>query len=155
MKYLSAENAAIDSRHSDCMKNMLFEFNIDKMDYYLSHKPHWITIDAPVFRMKIGEGVFDIPSGSYVLIGDSNGEIDWIKVDEMIDRDIECVTLDDNMATWNVDVPVLQDYHEDVFYWPMTHHAMPIVSNGRLLLVSTRDQHHRTCDNLVSIFLGH
>lgn len=154
MNYLSENATPLDATKRSSIENMIFEFNIEKLDYFLTFKINWQVISTGIYQFKIGDAVFSIPSGHFILIGDDSGELDWIKVDEMAGREIECLTFDKHLSSWAVHTPKLLDYTEGQFFWPATSNAIPIIDNERILIVAERDHYHKTKQHMVDIFLG-
>lgn len=153
INYLSYDGVSLDSEKESSLSERFFEFKPKQEDYILSYKISWDVITSDVYHLQIGNRVFGVPSTFYVMIGDSYGEIDWIQIDELIGREIECVTLDKNLESWMLYEPKLVDVTKEVFHWPMSSEIIPSVSGSKVILVSSRDQHYCTKDFLIDSFL--
>jgi len=158
MNYLSENMTPLDASVQSTINKMIFEFRfhneIEKSDYFLVHKINWQILTAGIYKFQIGDCVHSIPSGHFVMIGDENGDMDWITVDEMVGREIECVRFGAELGHWDVKPAVLLDYFEGQYYWPTTAHAVPIINNNRVIMVSERDHYHKIKDCGVDLFLG-
>lgn len=153
INFLSVDMSPIDAFAEDCINEMLFEYKTKEEDYMLRYFMNWDVVKARVFTMRIGSSVFDIPSSFHVMIGDSYGEVDWMMVDEMINREVECVTLGRELETWHLNQPILEDAQDRKFHWPMTQGIIPCESGGRVILLSRKDQYHMTKNLLIDSFL--
>lgn len=153
INFLNVEMNPVDAYDEDSINCMIFEFKPKEEDYLLRQFVTWDVIKAKIFKMKIGNSVFSIPSSFYIMIGDSYGELDWMMVDEMINREVDCVSLDGKMETWDLHQPELVDVREEVVHWPMTQNIIPCESNRNVILLSRKDQFHMTKNFLIDSFL--
>lgn len=153
INFLSADMSPVDATKEDCINGMLFEFKTKEEDYMLRYFINWDIVSARIFHMKIGNNIFSIPSSFHVMIGDLYGEVDWMMVDEMINREVECVTFDSELESWSIDPPELIDVSEEKIYWPMTQNIIPCESDSRIILMSKKDQYHMTKNFLIDSFL--
>ncbi len=143
MNFIGERDKAIDAFNRDAINYRILEFNTEKKDLFLQFKMSWDIVTADVYHVQVGNNVFMIPTGFYVLIGDSYADFDWIQVDEMFNRDIEIVTFGIDMLNWRIEHPQLMNFSNEEFHWPMSKHVIPLQENNRVIMVSEKDQYHK------------
>lgn len=134
----------------------IYEFSVQKEDYFYNLRMSWENITSPAYELRFGNSVIVVPSGLYVVLCDESGVIDWVLVDEVIGRDMSIMLLSPNMKSWSIQTPVLVEYHEEYeYYLPKTENALPITNqnNDGVIVVSRADQYSLTKDKLVDIFV--
>lgn len=153
MNYVGENAAIVAAKDYDSMMSRIFEFHTEKLDFYLNVKLMWDVIDGMMIDLAVGGGIFSIPSGMYVMIGDEYGEVDWIKVDELIARpDLTVATLDVEFANWGCASASASNVHDGEIYWPSSKHIIPIQSNSIVILVSEKDQYPILGQSQIEIF---
>lgn len=150
MHYLNETAAGLDWFSPKCTNNHIFEYSLDRQDYFLNYRMIWREVDADFYEMVIGNQTFFLPSGFYVMIGDVFGELDWIMIDEMIGRDLECVILSPGLETWSLHTPKLKNVSEKRMFWPKTTNIIPVRSGDRVLMISDKDFYHKTKDLIIN-----
>jgi len=153
INFLSASMNPIDAYDQDSINEMMFEFKPKEEDYMLRFFMNWDVIETKVFQIKLGNKVYGIPSSFHVMIGDDYGEVDWMQVDEMINREVECVSFDSELESWKLNQPELIGVEEQTLHWPMSQNIIPSHSNGCVILLSRKDQYHMTKNLLIDSFL--
>lgn len=143
MYFIGEEDISVDAFKRDAINHRILEFNTEKKDLFLQFKMSWDVVNADVYHVQVGNTIFMIPTGFYVLIGDSYADFDWILVDEMFNRDIEIVTFGVDMFNWRIEEPNLVDFSNEEFHWPMSKHIIPLQSDSRVIMVSEKDQYHK------------
>lgn len=134
----------------------LFELDIEESDYMYHRRLCWDHFRGDVYKFDIGNTKIEIPSTFYIMITDEYGEIDWIPVDEIIDRDIDVVTVDKDFSAWRmerlvlIDQLVAQDYA-----FPQTKNAIPISTDGkRCVIIAKADKHTETGDKRIDMVVA-
>lgn len=122
----------------------IFELKLEDndADYVLNRNYIWEDFRGDVFVFKMGNTVISIPSSMYIIIGDEMGVVDWIQVDELIDREIDVVVLDREFSGWRLEKLELIDHKTSQHYaLPRTSNALPITDDGKnCIVMSKRDQ---------------
>lgn len=143
MYFIGERDIEVDAFARDAINHRILEFNTEKKDLFLQFKMSWDIVNADVYHVLIGESLFMIPTGYYVLIGDSYADFDWIQVDEMFNRDIEIATFGVDMVSWRIETPHLIDFSNEEFHWPTSKHVIPLQKDRRVIMVSEKDQYHK------------
>lgn len=156
--YLTEEKHLIACDDRDILRTHFYEFSLEKDDYFLQRKVLWDSVVTNFYEFCFGDGTtISIPSNYYVLIADVYGEVDWICVDELINRPIEVLILNDSLSSWTLEVlEVTGMTKPKPFYWSATKNAVPVTnSNGKkVIILSTYDQYKATMDLDISSFVG-
>lgn len=135
----------------ECASGWLLEYSPEKSDYFLNFRMMWHQVNGEVFNFTISQGKqVSIPSGFYVMIGDVYGEIDWILVDELIGRPIEIVILSEDLKAWSLRVLEFDSVNQKTLYWPQTNNVIPLCNNENVILVSNKDQYHKTKNDIIN-----
>lgn len=154
MSFISGGNEPLDAFDPESINHQFFELKLSEMDYFLNFRINWDVISTPLFEMAIGGSLFYIPSDFHVMIADVYGNVDWIPVNEMIDREVEVAVFDPSFETWRLDHPRLTNKVTDKeFHWPMTKNVVPILSSNNVILLSQKDHYHKTKHYLIDSFL--
>jgi len=153
LNYIGEEDKPVTAFDDSCVNERIMEFSCDKLDFFLTHKIMWDEIRGDVYDVKVGDGVFSVPSGHFVMIGDDYGDFDWIMIDEMFGRPLLTVsTFDMALKNWNIMPLQAQNVHDEVVYWPTTKNIIPIQSNNTVILVSEKDQHLKMQRYQIEVF---
>lgn len=163
MNYIGKDNNPISAYDESCADNKIFTFrNAPKVsgvyDFFLSSMSYWENLTGTIYSAKIGSGVFDIPTGLFVMIGDEYGDFDWIEIDELIGRPhLTVMTFDADFTQWSISGMQIVGVNEGTILWPSprddkTKDIIPIMSNGTAIMVSEKDQHLRMQHYQVEIF---
>lgn len=152
MNYIGENDAYVDAFKENCIEHRIMEFNVDKKDFFLVNKIIWDSIKCSFYDVEIGGGVFSIPAGHFIMIGDEYGDIDWIVIDELFSRSLSVACFDMDFRNWSVSDVRVSDVYSGEIFWPNTKHIIPIQSNGVTILLSEKDQHHKTQDQQIEIF---
>lgn len=154
MQYITVDSSnGPNWKSKKCCENPLFEFSLDKEDYFLNVRLVWRELSGKFYTFKLGNREFKIPSGFYVLIGDYGGHLDWICVDELIDLPVEIVVLSASFKEWRVEEPQLVNVEEDIAFWPSTDNVVPMEVNNRAIILSDKDRYQKTKSFYVDSFL--
>lgn len=158
MFFFIGENEFFNADDSDTVGKHLYEFNIERDDYFYMMRLIWDEILVDVYEFSLDtKNTVMIPSGMYILIADEFGQVDWISVDEIVNRDIEVLVLSKNFSSWTLKSLKLKDMHENsTIFLPNTKNPMPISNeNGQqILIVSKTDQFKNTVNKTVNNFIG-
>lgn len=140
--FLDASGASQRIDNMNCVAKEMFEFKTDVKDFFLLRTFAWEEIVAMVYFIKIGNTIFQIPSGLYIVLCDEYGTVDSILVDEIIGRTVEILTLDKNLSTPDNDTCDILDAKMKKHFWPNSNNIIPIVSEcgRRVVLLSRTDQ---------------
>lgn len=152
MHYLSVDGKSLDASSAEMVDEHMFIYDMTQKDYMAHWFSAWNRIDTTVYKFDIGGRLFCIPSGMFVMIGDSSGSLDWIQVDESLNRGIDAVTISSDFCSWGLGEMKLVDAFEGSYYIPVTKQGLPIVSDDRILMLSNQDQHRKTKDLVAPIF---
>lgn len=133
------------------IESYFWVFDVDEKDYFLTKKSSWYSFSTNVYNVLIDRYEIMLPEGFYILIGDIDGRLDWILVDEIISRPFEAFiipgTLDTN--TWQILPLEIVGYEENYhYYYPyMKNPITPIyVGMNKAILVSNRNMYPKTKD---------
>lgn len=107
--YVGEDSKPLSTSDHEIVPKQVFQFDIEKEDYFLRRTCLWSTVTTTVFRVRIGKHIFDIPSGMFILCGCVQGSMDWLTIDEVIGRPIEVFVVDHNFAGWSLCGVVVED----------------------------------------------
>lgn len=124
----------------------VYELDLSTKDYMLNRSLMWDHFRDDVYVFQIGNKILNIPATMYILISDEYGTVDWIHVEEIIDRDITVVTLDREFTSWQLHkLELLDQKTSEVYSLPKTSNALPISTDGDcFVVISKSDQHNLT-----------
>lgn len=128
------------------IKKHFWMFYIKEKDFYLKRMRAWHHIETDAYRLKIGKNTVDIPTNYYVMIGSVYGDLDWIKVDELIARDFEVFLMSNDleMGTWMIEDVSVVSYVETEIMYPKAKNPIPImVGDNYSMLVSPIDLYNK------------
>jgi hypothetical protein len=125
-----------------CVAKEMFEFKTDQSDFFLLRTFSWEEVYSMIYFLKIGNAMFQIPSGLYIVLADEYGTVDSMLVDEIIGRDVDALSFDKNLSTPDNDSITVIDARMKKHFWPNTNNIIPILSEckKRVVLLSRTDQ---------------
>lgn len=140
----------------DSVASDMLEFKPNELDFFLLRSFSWDDIYAMVYFLKIGNAVFQVPSGLYILLADEYGTVDCMVVDEIIGRDVDILILDKDITTHTNEPAVVLDAKMKRHFWPNSNNIIPIVSECKkaVLLLSRTDQWKTTKAMSAYDFIG-
>lgn len=129
-----------------------FEYSIPDTDFFLKKSFNFIKSETPVrwYTLDIGGFKVELPSSLYIMLADVyTNDVDWIRVEELIGRDLTTAlylnTLD--ASEWSVQ-PILVDgvsAEERNFMFPKTKNLIPVmVGDSRMVFVADKDYYIKT-----------
>lgn len=120
-----------------------WEYDVKEKDFFLKYKPTWQNIKTMGFGIAVDHGTTFIPSNFYVLIASVDGGLDWIKIDETVNRPFEALVLttDFQKETWQIlPINIIDIEPTYNFVFPYTRNAIPIdMGHGKSIMVSQID----------------
>lgn len=141
MKYITENDDLIAWDEPNFSHNWILEYSIEKEDYFLNWWMVWQEMSGDFYKVEIAGNIVSIPSGLYVLIGDMDGTLDWIVIDEAIGRDVELVTLNNALTRWNLNPMKVIGGEEKSVNYPKTRNILPMSIGGdSLIFVSDKDR---------------
>lgn len=125
-----------------CVAKEMFEFKTDSMDFFLLRTFAWEEIVSMLYCMRIGNAVFQIPSGLYIVLADEYGTVDSMLVDELIGRDVDVLVLDKGLSAPDNEPAHVVDASMKKHFWPNSNNIIPVLSEckRRVILLSRTDQ---------------
>jgi hypothetical protein len=120
----------------------IFEFKTDVVDFLLARTFSWQEITSMVYFFKLGNEVFQIPSGMYIVLTDEFGSIDCMMVDEIIGRDVEILCMNAELNNIDNASAEVLDAKNKKHFWPNSNNIIPVTSESgkRVVLLSRVDQ---------------
>jgi hypothetical protein len=145
MRLLGINDEIVDTTNHDNLGKRVFEFSLQKEDYFANLYLQWDKIEGDIYRLNVGGRSFSVGSGMYIFIGCDYGSGDWVTIDEIIGRDIKLFTVSPCLDKWGFDKQTLQDVYVGSYFFPNTKNPVPIVSacGTRFVMVANSD-HYRT-----------
>ena len=123
----------------------VLEFSHEKRDYFLNLRIIWKEIEAEMFSFYVDGVEIHLPSGMFVMIGDSYGKIDWIMVDELVSRPADLVCITGEFEQWSVRESIcMRSVGVKKFLWPITKNLIPMKSPRGILMLSEKDVYTKT-----------
>tara|TARA_Y100001973_G_scaffold98941_1_gene157336 strand:- start:80624 stop:81091 length:468 start_codon:yes stop_codon:yes gene_type:complete len=152
LNYIGIDNEELPCTDEITITKRLFEFNVDKRDYFLNFKTNWNIVETKGYRFSIAGGDFILPSGFFIMLTDDVGEIDWIPVDESFARPLEFAAFNSDLNIWKAELPVVTGYEDVSIFWPMGKNIIPVQSNGVVLMISDKDHYQKFKNFTVDAF---
>lgn len=121
-------------------------FDVSERDFFLKYKPHWQSIRTVGFELEVEGGTTVIPANFYILIGDVEGRLDWLKVDEAISREFEAfvITPDFQKDTWQILPLKIINAEKREFRFPYIKNPVPVyIENNKSIMVSQVDLYNK------------
>lgn len=155
MNFLNGKMEPVSSKCDSCIESRVFDFSIEEEDYFLNYHATWDLIEGDSFTVEIGGGIFNIPSGLYLLCVCEDGNSDWIMIDEIIGRDIGIFTMPISMRSFSPKRMRVRDFHVDRSYFPLSRTPVPLTDGEGtvVILASTIDQHSKMKGKEFDIFV--
>lgn len=124
-----------------------WEYVIKEKDFFLTWSSAWQKIRGAAYELCIGKESIVLPANYYLMIGDVYGELDWIKVDEIIGRQFEAFVMSNrfDQDAWQIESVQITDHHDDyVSMFPQTRNPVPVlVGDRKAILVSPVDLYNK------------
>ena len=136
------ENFEPIPNNEDAVDNYYFEYNVKEKDFFLKYSPSWQKLTTTGFELYIDGGETIVPSGTFILIASLEGDLDLIKVDEIVSRPFEAlvITNDFEHDTWQIMPITVTNVKLMDFYMPFSKNALPIdIKTNRAILTSQID----------------
>lgn len=112
--------------------------------YVLTTTDIWRMVDVPSYSIKIGTNVVDIPANHYIVIADLDRGIDFIRMDEIVGRPFEALTISPQLDGWGIKDFTVVGYKEDSHIpYPENKTIIPILIGNRAILVSSVDHYNK------------
>lgn len=149
MKLIDEHYEAVEEREGKEVTDFYhWEFVIKESDFFLLRKPIWHLIKSPSYTIKIGSyGTVRVPANYYLMLGDADGSIDFIKVDEIAGRPFDTLTFKSNMdgRTWSLtEVTVIGYTEEDEHKAPETKNPFPVmVGEDHAIILASSDLYNK------------
>lgn len=124
-----------------------WEYNPLKKRFILVRLDAWSMIQSPGYHVAIGKHKITIPVNHYVLIGDVDAGIDFIKMDEILSREFDVLTFSQNLEddSWGLEPLKVLGYTEEMTLpYPQTKKPVAVHLGGeRAIMVTTVDQYSK------------
>ncbi len=115
--------------------------------FMLSKNEKWSMIFSPAYVVGIGKYKLILPVNFYLMIGDLDAGIDWIRIDEVIGRDFEVFTFASNLESdsWVLrDLRVLDRIDEIGVAYPHTKRPVVVhLGDNAAVMVSIVDNYSK------------
>lgn len=146
--------AKLDS--TECIAKEMFEFKSDHMDFFLMRTFSWEEVVSMLYFVRIGNALFQIPSGLYIVLCDDYGTVDCMIFDEVIGRDVELLVLDRELSSPDNERVTIIDAKMKKHFWPNSNNIIPILSEckRKVILLSRTDQWKHTKNMSAYDFVG-
>lgn len=143
--YYMSEEGRYPWDSPETKQKKIYEFSIDKSDYFMNFRMVWKKIEGDFYTFRLGKDFINIPAGFHVMVGDEEGSIDWILVDELVGRDIDILTLSQNFGTWGLEKPSIVTVSKKTVFWPTTKNIVPLCFNcarvsNSVIILSDKDR---------------
>lgn len=154
MYFINQYEKPASSISADTPEGRIFIFDTEEEDYFLQMCIAWDKITTTFYKIRLGESIYNIPSGTFILCGCDGGSQDWIEVEELVGRPIEVILINNNYRSWDFVQPKFIDMYEGFCYFPMTKSPIPVTDAMGLknIIVSSSDQYRKLKDKDYDIF---
>lgn len=154
MNYIGSNDVPLSSKDIETIEKRIFIFDTEAEDYFLQMCISWDKVTTTFYRVKIGDSIYEIPSGTYLLCGCAGGSQDWIEIDELAGRPIEVILISKNFRSWDFVTPKFIAAREDSCYVPMVKNPIPVsdLDGGKHIIISAGDQYRKLKDRDYDIF---
>lgn len=154
MYYIDQNEKPASSTSADTIEGRIFIFNIEEEDYFLQMCYAWDKVSTTFYKIKLGESVYNIPAGTFILCGCDGGSQDWIDVEELIGRPIEVILINNNYRSWDFVQPKFLDVYQGYCYIPMVKSPFPVTdaTGSKNIIISSSDQYRKLKDKDYDIF---
>lgn len=118
-------------------------YDADNKDFFLRSSAFWYENVTDAYKMKVGDGIVYVPSGTHIMIGDYGSELDFIKPEEIVGREFDAVTFDRDLSegSWRLSPLQVIGYEKEYtcFYPVINSPVLVLAGEHRTMLVSTLD----------------
>lgn len=153
MKLIDKDFKAIKLRKGQSINDLHYweyrmypEKQKEQRGFYLTFSPTWNIITSNAYILQVGKEKIQVPASHYVMIGDLDGGLDFIKLDEVLGRPFEAFTLSSDFESdsWMLKDIKVCGYRKDCrIPYPDTKGIVPVLCGNRALLVSTVDMYNK------------
>lgn len=143
------ENYEAFSCMGDCTDELLnknfWEYSVKEQDFFLKSQPIWTGANLPAYRVRIGKNTTILPESYYVTIGDYDGGIDFIKMEEVVGREFEVIVFNKTLDadSWILEPLTIEGYEDNIqvnIPYKNTKNPLPVALGNRYaILVSNVD----------------
>lgn len=142
MRYVGL-NETFDAKAEATMRERIFVFSFKKEDYMLTHHIPWNVV-LTEYEFNIGGYKYILPSGIYLFCGDGEGLYDWLRVDEIMDRQVRIFQMSSDFKNWHIASHKLVDSVVERVYMPQTKSVVPVAdTNGQTFVLMSYSDPHR------------
>lgn len=126
-----------------------WEYNAQKRSFILTRIDTWSMIQSPAYIIGIGKYKITLPANHYLLIGDIDAGIDFIKMDEMLSREFDVFVFNSDMEpdSWTLQPLKILDYKQEVQVpYPQTKKPVAVSlseTDKRAIMVATVDPYSK------------
>lgn len=154
MYYINQNENPVSSLSADTIEDRIFIFDTEKEDYFLQMCFAWDKVTTVFYKIQLGEAIYNIPSGTFLLCGCDGGSQDWIDVEELVGRPIEVILINSNYRSWDFVQPKFLDMYHGCCYMPMTKSPIPVTdaTGSKNIIISSVDQYRKLKDKDYDIF---
>jgi hypothetical protein len=155
MFFLREVSPPLFAGDKETMDSKIYEFDVKKEDYMLKQFVDWDYITTDIYTLHTDDNrVFYVPSGHYVYVGSEDGIVDWILIDELIDRDVEVFVIHNQFKDWFLKRLYLDNVYATSYYYPVTKNPVPFTDmKGEWMIInSSIDQYHKLKNTRPNIF---
>lgn len=134
-------------QEAEVASKRIFEFDLGSKDYILRFYMMWEKVLGQ-YIIEVKGKRYIIPSGMYIYCGDINGSVDWILVDEVINRDIMAFQMNTDFGAYGIEPIGLHATCEIPVFLPDTKNPIPIadMSGQSCIIISRHDMYHKTSE---------
>lgn len=138
MFFVGEDDKGLDTLCPTTCEKKLLVYDHRLEDYFLEYSQAWNTIRTPMYTVILGDSVFVIPSGLFVVCGDAGGESDLIIFEEIIGREIGIIVIKNGFrkAEWHVPRVIAIDMEGSTLY-PMVNKFVPITDTTESAVILT------------------
>lgn len=126
---------------------LFWEYNATKRRFGLTKQDTWFMIHSDAYRISVGKYMIDLPVNHYLLIGDFDAGLDFIKMDEVIGRDFQVLTFNADLEpdSWQlVDLKILGIKTDFRTAYPQTKKPVAIhLGDNKAIMVSSVDAYSK------------
>lgn len=125
-----------------------WEYNFKMQDFHLVRRTKWNVIKGPTYILKIGNHHLEVPATHFIMLGDFDGGIDYIRVNEITNREFEVFSFSSKLEpdSWVLaDMRVVGYKEESKIVFPETTNGVVVqIGGGMAVILSTIDLYNKS-----------
>lgn len=139
MRYITDVENSVSWTDKSVIGNWITEYSYEKNDYFMNYRIMWNEVSGDMYVYRIGKDIIEIPTTFNIMIGDVYGNVDWIPVEELMNRNLDIVVLDTEFRNVSIQNATYITTKKGSVYWPSTPNVIPMQVGDKVVVLTEKD----------------